>query len=89
MVRRSYVPTTAHLADLELLGLGGRFVSTLLYQRAESHVHHSVQTNLFLDVTNWTVLGQVTDSPPGSGAYQFTDSARPPTSRFGIPASWP
>lgn len=31
-------------------------------------------TNLFLAVSNWTVLGQVTDSPPGSGSYQFADS---------------
>jgi len=31
-------------------------------------------TNLFLAVTNWTVVGLVTDMPPGSGSYQFTDA---------------
>ena len=31
-------------------------------------------TNLFQNMTNWTVLGQVTDAPPGSGSYQFTDT---------------
>lgn len=30
-------------------------------------------TNLSLTITNWTVLGQVTDAPPGSGSYHFTD----------------
>jgi hypothetical protein len=31
-------------------------------------------TNLSLSLTDWPVLGQVTDAPPGSGLYQFTDS---------------
>jgi hypothetical protein len=31
-------------------------------------------TNLSLAVTNWTALGQITNSPPNSGSYQFTDS---------------
>jgi hypothetical protein len=31
-------------------------------------------TNLSLAVTNWMMLGQVTDAPPGSGSYQFTDA---------------
>ena len=30
-------------------------------------------TNLSLAATNWNVLGQATDAPPGSGSYQFTD----------------
>ena len=30
-------------------------------------------TNVLVPFTNWTVLGTVTDSPPGSGVYRFTD----------------
>jgi hypothetical protein len=47
-------------------------------------------TNLSLAVTNWTVLGQVTDAPPGSGSYQFVDSgaATNKTHRY-YRVSWP
>ncbi len=30
-------------------------------------------TNITLPFTNWPLVGPVTDAPPGSGAYQFTD----------------
>jgi hypothetical protein len=30
-------------------------------------------TNVLLPLTNWAVLGTVTDSPPGSGVYLFED----------------
>lgn len=30
-------------------------------------------TNLSLAATNWALLGQATDAPPGSGSYQFVD----------------
>ena len=30
-------------------------------------------TNLALAPTNWNMLGTVTENPPGSGAYKFTD----------------
>lgn len=30
-------------------------------------------TNISLPLTNWTVVGTVTDSPPGSGMYRFVD----------------
>ncbi len=47
-------------------------------------------TNLLLAVTNWTVMGQVTDTPPGSGSYQFVDSgaATNQTHRY-YRVSWP
>jgi hypothetical protein len=47
-------------------------------------------TNLSLAVTNWTVLGQVTDTPPGSGSYKFVDSgaATNKTHRY-YRVSWP
>ena len=47
-------------------------------------------TNLSLAMTNWTVLGQVTDVPPGSGSYQFVDSgaATNQTHRY-YRVSWP
>lgn len=31
-------------------------------------------TNLSFALTNWTVLGQATDSPAGSGSYKFVDA---------------
>ena len=30
-------------------------------------------TDLLLPVSSWTVLGQATETPPGSGRYEFTD----------------
>jgi hypothetical protein len=30
-------------------------------------------SDLSLPFTNWPLLGVVTDAPPGSGSYQFTD----------------
>jgi len=47
-------------------------------------------TNLSLAMTDWTVMGQVTDMPPGSGSYQFVDSGAVtnPTPRY-YRASWP
>lgn len=30
-------------------------------------------TNLSLSTSNWALIGVVTDAPPGSGLYQFTD----------------
>ncbi|HWW00590.1 MAG TPA: hypothetical protein VNZ64_12905 [Candidatus Acidoferrum sp.] len=31
-------------------------------------------TNVLLPITNWLLLGTVTDTPPGSGLYRFTDA---------------
>jgi len=31
-------------------------------------------TNVSLPISNWSVVGSVTDAPPGSGSYQFTDA---------------
>ena len=44
-------------------------------------------TNVALALSNWTVLGTVTDSP--AGFYQFTDSTAPANSRRCYLVRWP
>jgi hypothetical protein len=44
-------------------------------------------TNAALAISNWTVLGTVTDSP--AGFYQFTDSNAPANSRRFYVVRWP
>ncbi len=44
-------------------------------------------TNIALALSNWTVLGSVTDAPAGS--YQFTDSTAPANTRRCYLVRWP
>ena len=50
----------------------GAFQFSFTYTPGSSFTVWST-TNLALASTNWSILGTVTENPPGSGAYKFTD----------------
>jgi hypothetical protein len=54
-----------------ITGYTTNITTTLTTNTSENTVTVLTTTNLLLPLTNWTVLGTVTDSPPGH--FQFTD----------------
>jgi hypothetical protein len=54
-----------------ITGYTTNITTTLATNTSENTVTVLTTTNLLLPLTNWTVLGTVTDSPPGQ--FQFTD----------------
>jgi hypothetical protein len=54
-----------------ITGYTTNITTTLTTNTSENTVTVLTTTNLLLPLTNWTVLGIVTDSPPGQ--FQFTD----------------
>jgi hypothetical protein len=54
-----------------ITGYTTNITTTLTTNRSENTVTVLTTTNLLLPLTNWTVLGTVTDGPPGR--FQFTD----------------
>jgi hypothetical protein len=54
-----------------ITGYTTNITTTVTTNTSENTVTILTTTNLLLPLTNWTVLGTVTDSPPGQ--FQFTD----------------
>jgi hypothetical protein len=54
-----------------IIGYTTNITMTVTTNRSENTVTILTTTNLLLSLTNWTVLGTVTDGPPGH--FQFTD----------------
>jgi hypothetical protein len=54
-----------------ITGYTTNITTTLTTNTSENTVTVLTTTNLLLPLTNWTVLGTVTDSPPGH--FQFSD----------------
>ena len=55
----------------KIIGYTTNITPTLTTNRSEDTATVLTTTNLLLPLTNWTVLGTVTDNPPGQ--FQFTD----------------
>ena len=56
------------------MGLSGGAFQLIFTNRSGLSFTVLGSTNLSLPITNWTVLGNVVESPAGSGNYQFSDT---------------